>query len=210
MKCIDTNRPDGIVCSRYRELGMASPAARDTRSEILDAADMVVMRDGVRNLTLDAVAAQSGVSKGGLLYHFRSKEDLAAAMIERSIAWFDNALSEAVKDDLEVKGRFTRAYVRATLGMTPLTGKGFDSLCSSITTALLSFPERLSPVQEQGGRTQRDIENDGLDPVLATIIRLAVDGIWLAENFNLMRFDEGMKVAVAARLLEWAEHGSDK
>ena len=75
---------------------------------------------------------------------------------------------------------------------------------------LLSFPERLSPVQEQGGRTQRDIENDGLDPVLATIIRLAVDGIWLAENFNLMRFDEGMKVAVAARLLEWAEHGSDK
>jgi hypothetical protein len=46
--------------------------------------------------------------------------------------------------------------------------------------------------------------------VLATIIRLAVDGIWLAENFNLMRFDEGMKVAVAARLLEWAEHGSDK
>jgi|GraSoiStandDraft_26_1057304.scaffolds.fasta_scaffold113199_1 AcrR family transcriptional regulator len=189
---------------------MASPAARDTRSEILDAADMVVMRDGVRNLTLDAVAAQSGVSKGGLLYHFRSKEDLAAAMIERSIAWFDNALSEAVKDDLQVKGRFTRAYVRATLGMTPLTGKGFDSLCSSITTALLSFPERLSPVQEQGGRTQRDIENDGLDPVLATIIRLAVDGIWLAENFNLMRFDEGMRVAVAARLLEWAEHGSDK
>ena len=119
---------------------MASPAARDTRSEILDAADMVVMRDGVRNLTLDAVAAQSGVSKGGLLYHFRSKEDLAAAMIERSIAWFDNALSEAVKDDLQVKGRFTRAYVRATLGMTPLTGKGFDSLCSSITTASSHFP----------------------------------------------------------------------
>jgi hypothetical protein len=63
-------------------------------------------------------------------------------MIERSIAWFDEALADAAKGDAESTGRFTRAYVRATLGMTPLTGEGFDSFCSSITTALLSFPER--------------------------------------------------------------------
>jgi AcrR family transcriptional regulator len=186
---------------------MAAPAVRDTRSQILDATEAVVTRDGARNLTLDAVAAQSGISKGGLLYHFRTKEDLAAAMIERSIAWFDDALADAAKDDTEAPGRFTRAYIRATLGMTPLTGEGFDSLCSSITTALLSFPERLAPVQDQGARTQHGIENDGLDAVLATIIRLAVDGLWLSENLNLMRFDKGMKAAVAARLLEWAEHG---
>jgi hypothetical protein len=67
--------------------------------------------------------------------------------------------------------------------MTTLTGAGFDSLCASITTALLSFPERLKPVVAQGNRTQLDIEGDGFDPVLATIIRLAVDGLWLSENF---------------------------
>ena len=189
---------------------MASPAAKHTRSQILDAAEAVVMRDGVRNLTLDAVAARSGISKGGLLYHFRSKEDLAAAMIERSIAWFDAALDEAEADDLEPKGRFTRAYIRASLGMTPLTGAGFDNLCSAITTALLSFPERLGPVQEQGARTQDGIEKDGLDPVLATIIRLAVDGLWLSENFNLMRFDKDMKAKVAARLLQWTRNDTEK
>jgi AcrR family transcriptional regulator len=188
---------------------MAAPAVRDTRSDILDAAEAVVMRHGVRNLTLDAVAAHAGLSKGGLLYHFRSKEDLAAAMIERSIAWFDEALADAAKGDSVSKGRFTRAYVRATLGMTPLTGEGFDSVCSSITTALLSFPERLAPVQQQGARTQREIENDEIDGVLATIIRLAVDGLWLSENFNLMRFDPAMKAKVAARLLHWATQGSD-
>ena len=188
---------------------MAAPAVRDTRSDILDAAEAVVMRHGVRNLTLDAVAAHAGLSKGGLLYHFRSKEDLAAAMIERSIAWFDEALADAAKCDSVSKGRFTRAYVRATLGMTPLTGEGFDSMCSSITTALLSFPERLAPVQQQGARTQREIENDEIEGVLATIIRLAVDGLWLSENFNLMRFDPAMKAKVAARLLHWATQGSD-
>jgi hypothetical protein len=93
--------------------------------------------------------------------------------------------------------------------MTPLTGEGFDSLCSSITTALLSFPERLAPVQQQGARTQAEIEDDGIDPVLATIIRLAVDGLWLSENFNLMRFDPTMKERVVARLLSWATQGKD-
>ena len=189
---------------------MASKAARDTRSQLLDAAEAVVAQAGVRNLTLDAVAARSGISKGGLLYHFRSKEDLAAAMIERSIAWFDDALVEAGAGDHDVQGRFTRAYVRATLGLTPLTGSGFDNLCSAITTALLSFPERLGPVQEQGTRTQDGIEKDGLDPVLATIIRLAVDGIWLSENFNLMRFDKDMKAKVAARLLQWTRHDTEE
>src|SRR5262249_57462110 len=131
-------------------------------SQILDAVEVVVMRDGVKNLTLDAVAAEGGVSKGGLLYHFRSKEDLAAAMIERSIAWFDDALADAAKDDTQAKGRFTRAYVRSSLGMTPLTGEGFDSLCSSITTALLSFPERLRPVRDQGDPTQPDTHTAAL------------------------------------------------
>jgi len=185
---------------------MASPAARDTRALLLDAAEAVVARDGVRALTLDAVAARSGISKGGLLYHFRSKEDLAAAMIERSIAWFDDALVEAGADDPDTKGRATRAYVKASLGMTPLTGAGFDNLCAAITTALLAFPERLGPVQDQGARTQADVESDGLDPVLATIIRLAIDGLWLAENFNLMRFDPDLKSKVAARLLEWTRN----
>jgi AcrR family transcriptional regulator len=189
---------------------MVSKTARDTRSQLLDAAEAVVAQEGVRNLTLDAVAARSGISKGGLLYHFRSKEDLAAAMIERSIAWFDDALVEAGADDPDRKGRFTRAYIKASLGMTPLTGAGFDNLCSAITTALLSFPERLGPVQEQGVRTQMGIEKDGLDPVLATIIRLAVDGLWLSENFNLMRFDEDMKSKVAARLLQWTRHDPEK
>src|SRR5215510_10037258 len=135
----------------------ATRVARDTCGKILDAAETVVVRDGVRSLTLDAVAEQSGISKGGILYHYRTKEDLAAAMVERSIAWFDDAVADAAKDDPAPKGRFTRSYIRASLGMTPLTGAGFDSLCSSIMTALLSFPERLKPVVDQGHRTQREI-----------------------------------------------------
>ena len=51
----------------------------DTRKRLLDAAAVVVRRDGAQALTLDAVAAEAGVSKGGLLYHFKTKRELLDA-----------------------------------------------------------------------------------------------------------------------------------
>jgi hypothetical protein len=47
------------------------------------------------------------------------------------------------------------------------------------------------------------IEDGTLDPIFATIVRLAIDGMWLAENFNLMRFDPKLKAAVGERLIAW-------
>src|SRR3954447_22045743 len=63
------------------------PPAR-TRDRLLDAAATVVHRDGAQALTLDAVAKEAEVSKGGLLYHFKSKNDLVNAMVERWMAEF--------------------------------------------------------------------------------------------------------------------------
>ncbi len=53
------------------------------RERVLDAFESIVIEDGERAATLDATAKAAGVSKGGLLYHFGSKEDLAAGLIER-------------------------------------------------------------------------------------------------------------------------------
>jgi AcrR family transcriptional regulator len=53
-----------------------------TKERILEAATNVVARDGSNKLTLEAVAAEAGVSKGGLLYHFPSKRALLEGMLE--------------------------------------------------------------------------------------------------------------------------------
>lgn len=58
---------------------MSGPA----RDCILDATEEVLCTRGVAGLTLDAVARATGVSKGGLLYHFRSKDALSSAMQRR-------------------------------------------------------------------------------------------------------------------------------
>ena len=54
---------------------------------LIKAAAAVIRRDGAQALTLEAVAAEAGVSKGGLLYHFKSKRELLDGLVER---WLDD------------------------------------------------------------------------------------------------------------------------
>ncbi|MFJ4224899.1 TetR/AcrR family transcriptional regulator [Microbacterium sp. NPDC089695] len=53
------------------------------RERVLDAFEKIVITDGERAATLDTTAKEAGVSKGGLLYHFASKEELAAGILDR-------------------------------------------------------------------------------------------------------------------------------
>lgn len=59
------------------------PRPPHAKERVLDAFEALLLTDGERAATLDAVARVAGVSKGGLLYHFSSKDELAAAMIGR-------------------------------------------------------------------------------------------------------------------------------
>lgn len=54
-----------------------------TRDRILTAFEDLLIEGGERSATLDAVAAAASVSKGGLLYHFGSKDALVEGMIAR-------------------------------------------------------------------------------------------------------------------------------
>ena len=62
------------------------PAQRPTRERILDAFALLLNEQGERAATLEAVALTAGVSKGGLLYHFGSKEALIEGILERLTA----------------------------------------------------------------------------------------------------------------------------
>src|SRR5262249_60196574 len=87
-------------------------SARSSRERILHAAARVAVRDGVMAMTLDAVAAEAGVSKGGLLYHFRSKDELIAAMLVHCKAEMQGRLEKRFAEDPNPRGRFIRAIVQ--------------------------------------------------------------------------------------------------
>ncbi|TDW31147.1 TetR/AcrR family transcriptional regulator [Cryobacterium psychrophilum] len=61
------------------------PPAASTRDRLLDAFEELLIEGGERSATLGAVAAAAAVSKGGLLYHFASKDALVEAQLARLI-----------------------------------------------------------------------------------------------------------------------------
>ncbi|NHI16071.1 TetR family transcriptional regulator [Microbacterium excoecariae] len=65
---------------------MNRPSAKQ---EVAAAALRVAARVGLTALTYEAVAAESGKSKGGVLYHFPTRDDLARAVIERLIGLWE-------------------------------------------------------------------------------------------------------------------------
>lgn len=51
------------------------------RERIISAANKLFYSDGIRGVSVDAVAAKAGLTKRTLYYHFRSKDDLVAAYL---------------------------------------------------------------------------------------------------------------------------------
>ncbi|ANG85942.1 TetR/AcrR family transcriptional regulator [Microbacterium aurantiacum] len=70
------------------------------KERVLDAFEAILVDDGDRAATMDATARAAGVSKGGLLYHFASKEALEGALLERLriLVAEDVAAIEAAED----------------------------------------------------------------------------------------------------------------
>jgi AcrR family transcriptional regulator len=53
-----------------------------TRERIIEAAGKLFHGEGIRAVSVDAVAERAGLTKRTLYYHFRSKDDLIAAYLE--------------------------------------------------------------------------------------------------------------------------------
>jgi AcrR family transcriptional regulator len=56
--------------------------SESTRERILSAAAKLFYGEGIRSVSVDAVAAKAGITKRTLYYHFKSKDDLMAAYLE--------------------------------------------------------------------------------------------------------------------------------
>lgn len=146
-----------------------------TRREVLDAAARALIAHGP-GVSLDAVAREAGVSKGGLLHHFRTKQALLAGLIDEWFARYDAAV-ESLLEPEETPGRYTRAHIRATFGPDE------EGLWShpSVVAALLGVPEAQQRIDAAAARWRQQTDSDGLHPQRAVLISLALDGVTLAD-----------------------------
>lgn len=169
-----------------------------TRNAILDAANRVLVEQSAERFTLESVAAEAGVSKGGLLYHFASKNALITGMMERSMALVDAVLEEEL---VRSNGDYLTAYIRASFRTTADPAQ----VSRAIQAAIVRDPALLNPLRERFERMQREISQRASSPELGLLVRLAMDGLWYSELYQFAPPDREQRGALQALLLKIAK-----
>ncbi len=167
--------------------------AMQTRETVLKAAAQIIGRQGVSAFTIDAVAREAGVTKGGVLHHFPSKEDLINGLIEHVMNIFNTRLQEELKaEPEEAPGRWLRAYIRTVFSVQ----YDVNNLIPALAAAVAADHQTLDRIRRSFEQSQQAAVEDQLDPVQATIIRLAVDGLVFtrALSIDVLDNDTGQKV----------------
>jgi AcrR family transcriptional regulator len=154
----------------------AAPASGSTRDRIVDAFAQLLGENGERAATLDAVAAAAGVSKGGLLYHFGSKEALIEGVLER--------LAALVERDVAAIRSSPSGPVAHLIRTSMATGSALDK--ALVATSRLA--QASNSTARDALRRANDawygivLESTG-DPVLSRAIMLISDGLAYGSAF---------------------------
>jgi AcrR family transcriptional regulator len=175
------------------------------RNDLLRAAAELVSERGYSALTLDAVGEATGVSKGGVLYHFPTKEALVAALLEQLSTGFETDLIAAHELDPVIDGAWTRAFLTASVAPSHDEGVHVDAV--ALIAAVGYDPTLLTPIQQRYAQWVDLLDKDGLPGVDAHVVRLAADGLWAAELFGLAPPAPELRARIQARLAELASPG---
>ena len=170
--------------------------ASQTRNHLLEGASRVILQKGGRAFTLEAVAREAGVSKGALLYHFPSKEALIKGLITRSIERFEMGITKRLKSSPPGAGRWIKAYARTWFDYQE-TALEFNA---GLLAAVANDPALLAEVRSSYRAWQTRVDADGIDPAVAAVVRLAIDGLWLADTLGFAPPTRNGRKALLRRL----------
>jgi AcrR family transcriptional regulator len=179
----------------------ASPEAGASRVDLLlDAAEAVIVRDGIASLTLDAVAAEAKVSKGGLLHHFRSKDRLVEALVTRTAGNIRAHNAEACESVPAGPGRMSRGLLAANLRDLHEWCVTCQRGSAATFSALAHNPQLLAPMREAYAELHRRVAEDDLPEGIGDVVVAAIDGLWLNWVLGLIQVDQAMIVRVRTAL----------
>jgi TetR/AcrR family transcriptional repressor of nem operon len=112
---------------------------RDTRASLLSEAEILVRGRGYSGFSYADLAEAVGIRKASIHHHFRTKEDLAAALIEAYDARYDAALADILTETSDGVARI-EAYGRLYLGGVE---QGLGCLCAALAVELETLPDGL-------------------------------------------------------------------
>lgn len=159
--------------------------ALETRRVIVRAAALAFVEHGFAGASLSEIAAQAGVTKGALYFHFPSKTALASAMIlaqQEANAELESYVREYRGDHLDLLEDLTHSLarrlvdnptLRAAMRLAVEQGQGEDTVISGTYEAWERLVDGVATEARAAGELAQDVE----PAVLARFLVAAFTGL---------------------------------
>jgi len=153
----------------------------------LNAADALLAEEGIAAFTLEVVAARAGISKGGLLYHFPTKEALLAGLMRRFLSGEPDPIMTEGEEPPRLRIPDDPSEILPTLG--------------AMMAAVAQHPDLLAFVGEHHAGRFKALGRDGARYARS----LALEALWLVESLGGRPPEDAQATALAAIAAEEAE-----
>ena len=175
------------------------------RNKILDAAERIVKTHGAAKLTFEELSQESGVTRGGITYHFPTKELLLQALVRRDVEHWSSRQACHMADLEGEPGAEVLAHLRTTTDDDPERQRFVGGMLGAVA----HDPSLLEPVR----CFLR--EHQPIDPQMPErelrmwVLRLAADGLFWMEMLKCTELPSGMRERVVAEIeklaREWGQ-----
>lgn len=185
-----------------------------TRSErsrhvVIQAALAIIARGGPGRLTLDAIAKEAGISKGGLMHQFHSKQDVLKALLQHQAEYFENFSRDymaSAKTTSEPLLAAEIAIAREAIG-NPQAG------AVAMVGVMGEDLSLVSMFKETDARKLAAIRAEAADPDLAVLRWSAARGLAMTALMGICPLSQEEREGLFERLLDtrkWSPRGLAK
>ncbi len=152
---------------------MARKETSETRARILVAAEDLSCEVGPAHMSIEAVATRAGVSKGGFLYHFPTKQALLRALVSEHV--------EGLREAVAARGGCGAAPLAQARAYLAVIREKFDGASAGpgLFAAIAEDPEFIAPMRAFRA-AMLEVFRRCPNPDLAAVVFLASEGMVFA------------------------------
>lgn len=177
-----------------------------TRSEIsrkkaIDAALTILTREGIGGLTFDSLSRESGISKGGLLHQFRTRQGVLCALLEFQRQQFEQIARDYLANEGPSK---TEPNLAAQIAIYRESINQPHSVARAVLAALIENPTLLDDMKAFDAQKMKAMQDEASDLDLSLLRYFAASGLAFHSLLGLSPLDDATRNRLFDRLLDEA------
>ncbi len=169
------------------------------KQEVLDAARRIVRERGAGNLTFEELVQESGVTRGGITYHFATKDALLRALVQADMEQWRELESRHCPETVD---DHTAALLTDIRGHTE-RNEDRRRFVTGMLSAITLDRSLLDPVREFIAQRRANVEWDDVQ-LRRHLLRLASEGLFWSELFGFGELEPEVRERLVALMEEMA------